>query len=97
MIVKSSRTSAYPSFQAVATLITPHHAGYSLPADDVSLSGSYYRNNSVEERLEAGGNGAETTESDDKGTSDLGQDKEVGKQKTGSPIMYVSWRVAQTA
>ena len=44
----------------------------------------------MEERLEAGGNGAETTESDDKGTSDLGQDKEVGKQKTGSPIMYVS-------
>ena len=47
--------------------------------------------------MEAGGNGAETTESDDKGTSDLGQDKEVGKQRTGSPIMYVSWRVAQTA
>ena len=57
-----------------------HNAGYSLPADDVSLSGSYYRNNSVEERLEAGGNGAETTENDDKGTSDLGQDKEVGNR-----------------
>ena len=51
----------------------------------------------MEERLEAAGNGAEATENDDKGTSELGRDKEVGKQRTGSPIMYVSWRVAQTA
>ena len=56
-----------------------------LPADDVSLSGSYYRNNSVEERFEAAGNGAEATENDDKGTSEFGRDKEVGSRGQGLP------------